>query len=226
LTARALRRNLFTDADQFPADVLELMAYFRDDGQSAVRAVPGMTGGELDDVFARSRWNRDRFFLGALALNPAASPALLEAIAVLPDAQLYESMGSLWDVMGRNTKGIAVMQLVAGHPHTRGDTLARLADGPHADRLRHELAKNPNTPAEVLKRWFDSTDYLVEWGLALNPKTPPAVMERLAQSTDRYARLNLTYNPATPEAVLERLARDPDELLARNARLALERKTR
>jgi luciferase family oxidoreductase group 1 len=41
LTARALRRNLFTDADQFPADVLELMAYFRDDGQSAVRAVPG-----------------------------------------------------------------------------------------------------------------------------------------------------------------------------------------
>lgn len=41
LTARALRRNLFTDADQFPSDVLELMAYFRDDGQSAVRAVPG-----------------------------------------------------------------------------------------------------------------------------------------------------------------------------------------
>jgi hypothetical protein len=109
--------------------------------QSAVRAVPGMTAGELDDVFARSRWNRDRFFLGALALNPAASPALLEAIAALPDARLYEPMGSLWDVMGRNTKGIAVMRLVAAHSHTRADTLARLADGPHADRLRHALVR-------------------------------------------------------------------------------------
>jgi len=40
-TARALRRNLFSDADQFPNDVLELMAYFADDGQLPVRAVPG-----------------------------------------------------------------------------------------------------------------------------------------------------------------------------------------
>jgi hypothetical protein len=194
--------------------------------QDAVRPVPDMTAGELDDAFAHSRFNRDRFFLGALALNPAASPSLLDGIAALPDAELYEPLGSLWNVMGKNTKGIAVMRLVADHAHTRGDTLARLADGPHADRLRHELAKNPNTPADVLKRWFDSPDYLVQWGLALNPKTPPAVLDRLARSPDRYARLNLTYNPATPDTVLERLARDPDEVLARNARLALERKTR
>jgi luciferase family oxidoreductase group 1 len=41
-TARALRRNLFGDPDQFPQDVLELMDYFRppEDGR-AVRAVPG-----------------------------------------------------------------------------------------------------------------------------------------------------------------------------------------
>jgi len=194
--------------------------------QEAVRAVPDMTAGELDDAFARSRWNRDRFFLGALALNPAASPALLDGIAALPDAELYEPMGSLWNVKGRNTKGIAVMRLVADHAHTRPDTLARLANGPHADRLRHELSKNPNTPTAILKGWFDSGDIYLQWGLALNPKTPPEVMEKLAQSTDRYVRLNLTYNPATPEAVLQRLVREPDEVLARNARLALERKTR
>ena len=42
LTARALRRNLSSDADEFPQDVLELLAYFRrpEPGQ-AVRAVPG-----------------------------------------------------------------------------------------------------------------------------------------------------------------------------------------
>ena len=42
LTARALRRNLNSDADAFPQDVVELMGYFRpvEEGQR-VRAVPG-----------------------------------------------------------------------------------------------------------------------------------------------------------------------------------------
>ncbi len=41
LTARALRRNLASDADEFPQDVVELMDYFADSGRQAVRAVPG-----------------------------------------------------------------------------------------------------------------------------------------------------------------------------------------
>ena len=39
-TARALRRNLASDADEFPQDVEELMAYFKGDA-NLVRAVPG-----------------------------------------------------------------------------------------------------------------------------------------------------------------------------------------
>ena len=41
VTARALRRNLSSDADQFPQDVLELMDYFSATQERAVRAVPG-----------------------------------------------------------------------------------------------------------------------------------------------------------------------------------------
>jgi luciferase family oxidoreductase group 1 len=42
LTARALRRNLAGDVDQFPQDVLELMAFLRDPAPNqAIRAVPG-----------------------------------------------------------------------------------------------------------------------------------------------------------------------------------------
>lgn len=42
VTARALRRTLQTDANEFPRDVLELQGYFRDDRRhSPVRAVPG-----------------------------------------------------------------------------------------------------------------------------------------------------------------------------------------
>jgi luciferase family oxidoreductase group 1 len=39
--ARALRRNLASDANQFPHDVVELMNYFQPDGPAPVRAVPG-----------------------------------------------------------------------------------------------------------------------------------------------------------------------------------------
>ena len=39
VTARALRRNLATDPDEFPRDVLELMRYFSD--EAPIQAVPG-----------------------------------------------------------------------------------------------------------------------------------------------------------------------------------------
>ena len=41
-TARALRRNLDSDAEEFPQDVLELMDYFSDEPKQRVRAVPGI----------------------------------------------------------------------------------------------------------------------------------------------------------------------------------------
>ena len=41
VTARALRRNLNSDADEFPLDVQELADYFSDAPQQPVRAVPG-----------------------------------------------------------------------------------------------------------------------------------------------------------------------------------------
>lgn len=41
LTARALRRNLASDPNQFPQDVIELMDYFSATKRHAVRAVPG-----------------------------------------------------------------------------------------------------------------------------------------------------------------------------------------
>jgi luciferase family oxidoreductase group 1 len=40
-TARALRRNLASDSDEFPQDVLELMDYFSSEPRQLVRAVPG-----------------------------------------------------------------------------------------------------------------------------------------------------------------------------------------
>jgi luciferase family oxidoreductase group 1 len=41
-TAHALRRNLMSDADEFPSDVVELMDLMADQPGQAIRAVPGM----------------------------------------------------------------------------------------------------------------------------------------------------------------------------------------
>ena len=39
--AQALRRNLASDAQQFPNDVVELQSYFADDGRTGISATPG-----------------------------------------------------------------------------------------------------------------------------------------------------------------------------------------
>ena len=39
--ARALRRTLASDANEFPRDVLELQSLFADDGKTGIRAIPG-----------------------------------------------------------------------------------------------------------------------------------------------------------------------------------------
>ena len=39
--AQAIRRNLETDANAFPQDVMELQSFFADDGQTGIRATPG-----------------------------------------------------------------------------------------------------------------------------------------------------------------------------------------
>lgn len=192
--------------------------------EAAVHEVQGMEVAQLQRAFEESPFRQDRYFLGALAQNPAAGAGLLADIAALRDPGLYEPMGSLWDVMGTNRKGLAVMRLVARHPNTDPATLEKFARDPDAQQVVHELAANPKTPLAVLERWFDSTDYLIEWGLALNPNTPLRVMQRLAASPSLHTRFNLTYNRATPHEILERLAQEPDESLARNARAAIEQR--
>lgn len=192
--------------------------------QAAVREVLALPGNRLEHAFAASPWNRNKFFLGALAQHKEADAALLEHIAALPDPALREGMGSLWDVMGTNRKGQPVLWLVAAHPHTSPATLERLAANPGSNHILGAVLRNPNTPLAAMAPHLASTDYEIEWGLSLNPNTPGAVLERLSRSENVYTRLNLTYNSGTPLAILERLAQDGDELLARNASLALERR--
>src|SRR5262245_3009607 len=193
--------------------------------ETAVAELETMTGPRLEKAFQESPFRRDKYFLGGLAGHPAADAPLLDAIASLEDPDLYDPMWSLWDVMGENRKGLAVMRLVARHRNVSGATLARLEAHPHSGKVITELLANPNLPAPLLAKHAGDAHYLAEWGLARKPKTPPAVMERLAGSANVYTRLNLAlYNPATPREILERLAGDPDPMVAQRARERLPKR--
>ena len=191
--------------------------------ERAVAEVAAMNAAQLEKALDESPWHDNRFFIGALVQNKAAGELLLDRVARLPDPELYEPMGSLWNVKGENRKGLAVMRLIAYNPNVGAATLEHLAQGPHADKVLHDVLRNRKTPMKVLERHFDSTDTLIEWALALNPVTPPVVLDRLSNSTNQYTRFNLTYNEATPPAILRKLTKDPDATLARNAAQALQR---
>jgi hypothetical protein len=120
--------------------------------EAAVAETRAMSARELERAFDEARFRRDKYFLGALAEHPAADAVLLERIAALEDPELYEVMWSLWDVMGENRKGLAVMRLVARHRNASGATLARLEAHPESGKLITEVLANPNTPVAVLKR--------------------------------------------------------------------------
>ena len=202
-------------------------------GLSLERAVAGtarMDAAALEQAMAQSPWRNDRFFIGAVAQNKAASEVLLDRLAQLPedlpDAELHEPLGSLWNVRLENRKGLSAMRLVALNPNVGPQTLERLSRGEPGrptSMLLGDILRNPKTPMRVLEPHFNSTEYLIEWGLALNPNLPVAVMQRLATSPNLYTRLNLTYNPSTPRVILAKLAQDPDATLANQARQAIDR---
>ena len=194
--------------------------------ERAVAEARTMSAAQLEEAFERSPWREDRFFLGALSDHRAASATLLDRIARLPDPGLYEAMGSYWDVLGENRKGLAVMRLVASNANAEPATLEHLAARADAFYVLHDVLRNPKTPQKVLERHYDTGEHLLQWGLALNPHTPPAVLEKLSRKKDYFTRVNVTRNPATPREALERLAQDKDEMLRRFAREALERRAK
>jgi hypothetical protein len=75
---------------------------------------------------------------------------------------------------------------------------------------RKDLARNPNTPPEVLTILARDEDYWVRCGVARSPNTPPETLTILARDKDWGVRCGVAWNPNTPPEILTFLARDED----------------
>jgi hypothetical protein len=155
-----------------------------------------------------SPFRKNKFALGALAENPNATGAILDEVAKLPDPALHRRMWSVWPVMGKNGKGLAVMRLVARNPNVSPETLVLLSQSSD-EYVRGDVALNPKTPTAIIRKLSDGADYLVQWDLAANPKTPADILVNIAASDNEYTRSHVARNPNTPASTLQKLARDP-----------------
>ncbi len=172
-----------------------------------VRQVQRMEEPQLRGVLDSRLFGRNLFVLAAVAGNERASADTLRQIASRSDPELHRKLGSIYDVMGTNTHGLAVVRLVARNPHVDGETLEILSRSPDPYVLG-DVAMNSKLPEEALARLLGREERMVSWGVALNPKTPPWVLSRLSGSSDEYIRSNVARNPGTPPDALRQLASD------------------
>ncbi|MBI5688089.1 MAG: hypothetical protein HZC54_23700 [Verrucomicrobia bacterium] len=173
-----------------------------------VNNVQKMNGAELDEFLAHSMFRKNKFALGALAQNPKASAEILDRVARIPNPELHHRMGSLWPVMGGNTKGLAVMRLIAMHPSVSAATLSNLSSSPD-EYVRHAVLSNPKTPDSVIHDASGKRSQLTDWALASSPKTSVDILKKLAETGDEYTRSNIARNRSTPVEMLAKLANDP-----------------
>jgi luciferase family oxidoreductase group 1 len=88
-TARALRRNLMSDADEFPRDVVELIDYMSDEPQQHVRAVPGRGAKVPVWILGSSHYGAQ---LAAMMGLPYAFASHFAPQALMQAIELYRSM--------------------------------------------------------------------------------------------------------------------------------------
>lgn len=175
-------------------------------------SVRSMTQEQLSKFLEASAFRNNKFILGAVAENPNTSSEQLDLIAHKTDSELSRPMMSVWPVMGKNTRFLSVMRLIARHKNVSPETLAYLAK--NIDELvRSSVAENSKTPAPVLRDLYKNGGFSVQHSLAYNRTTPQDLLEKLSLSTSEYVRLNVARNAnATPE-LLAKLAQDPNSLV-------------
>lgn len=182
------------------------------------RAETSINPKEIDVIYHNSQkfpMDRQKYILEAIALNPSTSQETLNNISQLKDQLLHERIDSLFYYQPRNRKGFAVMRLVAMHPHANKQTLEILSQSASLFVVE-EVAKNQNTPDDLIKALWEKYGEKIAYGISQNPKTPPEILVALynmkfdpkqafSKMQEEWIKANIAKNPNTPTEILEQL---------------------
>jgi len=106
---------------------------------------------------------------------------------------------------------------VASNPNL-SESLIRQIWETYKFRASNSLAKNPNTPADILDQIVDSESRdMVLISVAKNPNTAAETLQRLLINKNTNLKLAIIKNPNTTVDMLRRLTRYPNALIKRAA---------
>ncbi|CAB4159404.1 hypothetical protein UFOVP699_140 [uncultured Caudovirales phage] len=107
-------------------------------------------------------------------------------------------------------------------------TLERLSEDPELD-VRVNVADNPNSPEKALRRVYDEKDEdsgtMINKKLARNPNTPVDILIDLSKHPFTIFRVAVAQNPSLPMEDLVRMLEDPNELVVETVKRALAEDT-
>ena len=100
---------------------------------------------------------------------------------------------------------------IASNPAAYFDQNPELFDEIMNDvEFRRKIAKNPNTPPEMLVKMWNDEDRTVKWGVASNRHTPPDTLAKMWNDEDKDVKRNVAMNPNTPPEMLVKMWDDED----------------
>lgn len=98
-----------------------------------------------------------------------------------------------------------VMEKAASNPSTPLESVLLMAEADYEDEdyikedIKHNAAKNPNIPIEVLEKWAISDCRILRIGVSNNPSTPDYILELLGErDKDVVVLRNVAIHPNTP----------------------------
>jgi len=175
--------------------------------EAQVTRVSNLDANGLNGLLDDQKWSDDLYVLAAIAQSPLATAEILDRISRKNDPRLHQKFFGTVTAMGKNSKGLAVMRLVALHPNVSQATLERLAQSKDEYVIMNVLS-NPKTPEHILRAFGDIDSYLIDWGIVENPKAPPELLRKRALSKNEYTRAGVAAHHNTPVDLLPLLAHD------------------
>ena len=220
-----------------PNEVIERLAQEDDDDVAACIAgrqglpralLESLAGHHRDLVHNAIFLNKDAGTLRSLYYRAGAADLLRrtkdKALKKLTSPDLSMSLEELTSL---SKAGDYARCLVAGHPNTPEELLARLAIA-HHEEVRGAVARNPNTPAQVLLLMKKEPSNGLRELLVRHPNTPLELFWSLASDRELDVKLAVASHAKTPQAILKYLfeqGADPKghlkKAIAKNAGLDL-----
>ncbi len=135
------------------------------------------------------------------------------------DKEYSDTMVELLIEISRNRVDMGARWAVAKNPHTPAEVLRFLAED-DVNLVRALVATNPSTPPELLEKFF-SDEKIVRDGLSGNPNTPSKLLKILADDSDKMVRMRLAENRSASSEIIASLMKDDDPDVAKAAEINL-----